>query len=735
MSIEAAVLSHLNVFAFSMVNGREFKALSACPSFFNDLYRHALGNEFKKFHPTLPDTPIDAYFLVDAFPYLECFLDDALEHWQNPQSKLEESGIWTEEDATNQEFQFKAQAIVAEDQSILLIHNLTDDFPEQKAVYQTARDFALANEKLKIKLNKQQRLFQAELNKQVAVNLHHISHIEPFLNAKEMGILICKPGGKNEMKNQVLCALTASDNDSSFVFKQWLEEAQKDYPEVHRAIASGENWEGEFKSRLAAGERWVRLTVSSVFYSNKEIAFHVCVLNELHSYSDRSFLLENALTIDQITNLPNRNAFWQKLKQTIKNSIKQSQPTALIYIDIDHFQQVNMELGHNSGDFILKTTASRLAQATQDQGHLYHLGGDEYILIVSGQVQADQAEQLASQLLKSISEPIDIEDHPPVIITASAGIACFPKDAQTPSELLLKADLAMAYAKKSGRKKAYSFHASSEQEATHHLRLHSEVSRAIKNDEFFLVYQPIFSFKEERNFHAEALIRWKHPEKGIKGPQYFIDSLEESGQIVDLGKWVFNKACERIRAFNQQDISLIMSVNMSTKDLSSPLFLDNIIEVMEKHSISPQSLDIEITETALFEDIHSVTPVLKELKNLGFSISLDDFGAGFSSLNYLKELPADKLKIDRVFIKDLPEDQDSRIISSSVIKLAHKLNLKVVAEGIETPSQADMLREMGCEFAQGFYFYKPVKEEELLDIYKKWRIKNSVPQIQSLPKT
>lgn len=728
MSIEAAVLSHLNVLAFSKVNEREFKAISSCPDFFNKLYRDALASEFSKFHNKKPNEQISTYFLADAFPYLECFLPEAFEYWQKPQGKLEESGIWTEENTANEEFQFKAQAILVAEQPILLIHNLTDDFPEQKAVYQTARDFALANEKLKIKLNKQQRLFQAELNKQVAVNLHHISHIEPFLNAKDMGILICKPGGKNEMKNQVLCALTASDNDSSFVFKQWLKEAQKDYPEIHRVIESGENWEGEFKSNLASGERWVRLTISSVLYSNKEIAFHVCVLNELHNYNDRSFLLENALTIDQITNLPNRNAFWQKLKQNIKESVQYNQPTALIYIDIDHFQQVNMELGHSSGDFILKTCASRLAQATQDKGYLSHLGGDEYILIVSGQTQASEAEQFATQLLELISEPIDIEDHPPVRITASAGIACFPKDAQNPSELLLKADLAMAYAKKSGREQAYAFNESSEQETTSHLRLHSEVSRAIKNDEFFLVYQPIFSFLDESVFHAEALIRWKHPERGIKGPQYFIDSIEESGQIVDLSKWVLNKACERISAFNQQGVSLIMSVNMSTKDLSSPSFLDNITAVTEKHNITPQSLDIEITETALFEDIHSVTPILKELKRLGFSISLDDFGAGFSSLNYLKELPADRLKIDRAFIKDLPEDQDSRIISSSVVKLAHKLNLKVVAEGIESLSQADMLRDMGCEFAQGFYFYKPVEEKELLDIYQKWRLKTAKPE-------
>lgn len=172
---------------------------------------------------------------------------------------------------------------------------------------------------------------------------------------------------------------------------------------------------------------------------------------------------------------------------------------------------------------------------------------------------------------------------------------------------------------------------------------------------------------------------------------------------------------------------------MSTKDLSSPAFLDTINQAMSKYNVNPQSFDIEITETALFEDIHLVTPTLKKLKDMGFSISLDDFGAGYSSLNYLKELPANRLKIDRAFIKDLPQDQDSRIISSSVIKLAHKLNLKVVAEGIETLPQANMLRNMGCEFAQGFYFYKPIEEPELLKIYQQWYQQKQLAPSQSKP--
>lgn len=730
MSIQTQVLAELNVLTFTKVNEREFKALTPCPDFFNDLYRTSLAELFSTLHP---NSCIESYFLADAFDYLEYFLEDAVEFWEDPTNSIDKSGVWTQENSHKQEFQFEAQALLIEKQPILLIHNLTQSFVNQKAIYQTARDFALANEKLKIELNKQQRLFQSELNKQVAINLHHISHIEPFLNSKEMGILICKPGGLGEMKNQVLCKLTGADNEHSHIFKQWLKEAETDYPEVHRVISSGENWEGEFKSQLVTSKTWVRLTVSSIFYSNKEIAFHVCVLNELHNYNNRTFILDNALSIDQITNLPNRNAFWQKLKQSVNQSKKSNIPSALIYIDLDHFQQVNMELGHNSGDFILTTIAARLSHLSKNEAYISHLGGDEYALIISGQAQIDNAEAFATHLLEAIAQPISVDGLPPVSITASAGIAAFPKDAQNSSELLLKADLAMAYAKKSGRKKVYSFKRSSEQETTHHLRLHSEVTRALNNDEFFLVYQPIVAFKEDKQFHAEALIRWKHPERGLQGPSYFIDSLEESGQIVELSKWVFNKACERVRHLENKGVSLVISVNMSTKDLSSPAFLDTINQAMSKYNVNPQSFDIEITETALFEDIHLVTPTLKKLKDMGFSISLDDFGAGYSSLNYLKELPANRLKIDRAFIKDLPQDQDSRIISSSVIKLAHKLNLKVVAEGIETLPQANMLRNMGCEFAQGFYFYKPIEEPELLKIYQQWYQQKQLAPSQSKP--
>lgn len=717
MSIQTQVLAELNILSFIKVSEREFKAITPCPNSFNDLYRTSLAELFSTLHP---NSCIESYFLADAFDYLDYFLEDAIEYWSNPTSPINKSGIWTQENSHKQEFQFEAQALLIDKQPILLIYNLTQSFANQKAIYQTARDFALANEKLKIELNKQQRLFQSELNKQIAINLHHISHIEPFLNSKEMGILICKPGGLGEMKNQVLCKLTGADNEHSHLFKQWLKEAETDYPEVYRVISSGENWEGEFKSQLISSKTWVRLSVSSVFYSNKKIAFHVCVLNEIHHYNDRNFILDNALNIDQITNLPNRNAFWQRLKQNLNQAIKNNTPSALIYIDLDYFQQVNMELGHSSGDYILTTVAERLSRLSQDKAYVSHLGGDEYALIISGQDLVDKAEKLANQLLEAIAQPISVDGQPPISITASAGIASFPKDAQDPSELLLKADIAMAYAKKNGRKKAYSFKVSSEQETIHHLRLHSEVTRALNNDEFFLVYQPIIAFKEDLEFRAEALIRWRHPELGLQGPHYFIDSLEESGQIVELGRWVFNKACERIRYFEDNGMSLVISINMSTKDLSSPAFLDTITETMSKHKVKPQSFDIEITETALFEDIQLVTPILKKLKDMGFSISLDDFGSGFSSLNYLKELPANQLKIDRAFIKDLPQDQDSRIISSSVITLAHKLDLKVVAEGIETLPQANMLRNMGCEFAQGFYYYKPIEEPELIKIYKRW---------------
>ncbi len=721
MNIASEVLGKLNVLMFVRVTERSFKAQAICPPFFTELYKQLLSEQYDILHTA--DTSADTYFLADAFPYLECFLLDAYEHWQQPNNGTVKSGIWTEANSkTQKEYQFEARALLIEQQEVLLIHNLSDDFANKKMVYQAAREIALVNEKLKIELNQQQRLLQEELNKQVSSNLHKISKIETFLNTKRMGVLICKPEGLHEMSNQMLQEMLKTEQKTGSLFKQWLQEAEEDYPEIYRVIASGANWEGEFKSQSTLGSQWIRLTISSVFYSNQEIAYHVCVLNELPAYSCSNDLLEQTTAVDQITNLPNRNAFWQKLNQQIKQASQLDAAIALIYIDLDHFQHVNLELGHAKGDLLLSTIAVRLSRCIKNTGYLSHLGGDEYVVILQQNLETQDIKTLAEQLLEQIAKPIIIDGQAAVEVTASAGVAKLPEDAKDANELLLKADLAMSYAKENGRKTICFFNELPESHDNSHLLLHTEINRAIKNDEFFLVYQPIIQFNPDPILRVEALIRWQHPSKGLIGPQYFIDALERSGQIVDLSKWVLNKACERIQFFNQQGIELVMSVNMSAKDLSSPNFLDSVIHTVTKHQISPSSLEIEITETALFEDIQAITPILKQLKQQGISISLDDFGAGFSSLNYLKELPANKLKIDRAFIKDLPADKDSHIIASSIIKLAHKFNLKVVAEGVETKPQANMMANMGCEYAQGFYFHKPMEERTLLSLYQQGQI-------------
>lgn len=723
MNIAKDVLAKLNVIMFVRVDERAFKAQTTCPDFFDELYRQLLAEQYALLHSS---TSVDTYFLADAFPYLECFLLDAYEHWQQPQKAQVKSGIWTEANPQSKaEFQFEAQALLIDTQEVLLIHNLSDEFANKKAVYQAAREIALVNEKLKAELNQQQRLFQTELNKQVSTNLHRLGNIESFLNTKKMGVLICKPGGRHEMSNFMLQDMLASKQPSHSLFKRWLQEAQEDYPEVHRVVASGANWEGEFQSQYIQSQHWIRLTISSVFYSNGEIAYHVCVLNELPAYADSRILLEDTLHVDHITNLPNRNAFWQKLKQQIRQTTQANAVIALIYLDLDHFQDVNIELGHSKGDLLLNTIAMRLSRWLKGSGYLSHLGGDEYAVMLYNNPSPSQAKQIAEQLLEVIAKPIEMDAQEAAEMTACAGIALLPEDAKDANELLLKADLAMSYAKQAGRKKACLFSELPESRHNSHLLLHTEVNRAIKNEEFFLVYQPIIGFQSDPVLRVEALIRWQHPTKGLIGPQYFIDALERSGQIVDLSQWVLRKACERIHSFNQRGIDLVMSINMSAKDLGSEAFFSKVIKTIKQHQISPHSLEIEITETALFEDIQAITPVLKKLKAQGVSISLDDFGAGFSSLNYLKELPANKLKIDRAFIKDLPEDKDSHIIASSIIKLAHKFQLEVVAEGVETKPQAAMVANMGCEYAQGFYFYKPVEEPALLDLYQQGKIRQA----------
>lgn len=720
MNTTSKILTAINVIAFSKTGEREFTALSQCPVFFDELYKFSLGDRFAEFHSS---ESINTYYLADAFPYIEYFLIDADTCWKNQNTEAIKSGIWAENGQDQEQvFQFEAQALWTDDTPVFLIHNLTPGFATQQDIFQKARNIALANERLKSELNTQQRVLQSGLQKQVKSHLHEISYIEPLLNQHEMGVLICKPGGFGELKNRALRKLTASSDpeNKSILLKQWISEAEDIYPEMQRVIESGDSWEGEFQSHFDSGFRWIRLSVSSVCYSNNEIAYHVCVINDIHQTQNNNYDEITGITsnIDHLTNLPNRKAFWATLKKTIVEAIQNNKQFSLVYLDLDHFQHINVDAGHNAGDLLLNTVAARLSKIIKYSDYIAHLGGDEYAAIIKAENHDCDALTVAKRLLTAISKPVCLGDDP-IIVTASAGIAAFPEDSMAANELLSKADLAMSHAKSNGRNQAHLFNENIELAALDNLRLEKDVQRAIDNDEFFLVYQPIISFKEDKQLRAEALIRWQHPEKGLLSPNYFIKPLEESGQIIDLSKWVFNKACERIRAFSDQGISIVLSINVSAKEISAPEFFSDIVSIMVKHRVEPKNINIEITETAFFDDIDGVAPILEQLKSFGLLISLDDFGAGFSSLNYLKQLPADKLKIDRSFIKDLPGDEDSKIISSSVIKLAHKFNLSVVAEGIESKEQADLLQEMGCEYAQGYFFHKPLEEQKFLEICRK----------------
>jgi diguanylate cyclase (GGDEF)-like protein/PAS domain S-box-containing protein len=422
---------------------------------------------------------------------------------------------------------------------------------------------------------------------------------------------------------------------------------------------------------------------------------------------------------DPLTRLPNR-AFFQ---QTLEDTIGRGAPFAVLFIDLDQFKHVNDSLGHAAGDHLLLEVAARFERCMGAGDLLARMGGDEFTLLISGEEQEkDQEkenswfERKAETLLVALARPLMIEGHE-LHVAASIGISRFPDDG-TDSETLLKhADLAMYHAKESGRRQWQTFSPAMTEAAKDRLTLESSLRKAIDRDELIVLYQPQVSLQTGDIIGVEALVRWQHPELGLISPARFIPLAEETGLIVPLGEWVLRTACRQAAQWQQQGRTLRLSVNLSARQLIEPALVQTVQSALEDTGLSARGLDLELTESALVAQGEVAVERLTALRSLGVSISIDDFGTGYSSLAYLRRFPLDVLKVDRSFVvglsgTDKRARQDQAVVRA-VIDMAHALDLEVVAEGIETASQRDTLRLLGCDYMQGFLYSPPVTAERL----------------------
>jgi diguanylate cyclase (GGDEF)-like protein len=432
---------------------------------------------------------------------------------------------------------------------------------------------------------------------------------------------------------------------------------------------------------------------------------------------------------DSLTGLPNRSSFIDKVENSIKFKKKfiQDYKFFILFIDLDRFKMVNDSLGHLIGDRYLIEIAKRLKASVKISDMVARLGGDEFAILLERVEDIDAAIEITKRLQEEISKPLYIDQHE-FFPGASIGIASSQMDYDNVEEILRDADTAMYQAKSSGRSRFDVFDQNMHHRAKHQLELDSDLRRAIKKEEFQLYYQPIFALKENALIGFETLIRWQHPDRGLVGPDQFIAEAEEKNLISEMSQWVFREACRQLREWREAgivDSDLTINVNLSPKEFSNPQLAETLKAILDSHCIPAKNLNLEVTENIFMGDALTSAAVLKKLREIGLKIYIDDFGTGYSSLSYLHRFPIDALKIDRSFIAEISQvdETSSSTIVHSIIGLAHNLGVKVIAEGIENDDHLVYLKASGCDYGQGYLFSKPLKASQVERLVQQSRVR------------
>jgi len=424
--------------------------------------------------------------------------------------------------------------------------------------------------------------------------------------------------------------------------------------------------------------------------------------------------------IDALTKVPNRMQFQHLLQRSIARARRSAQPLCLFYIDIDHFKEINDTFGHLAGDATLETVAERLTAALPDNSVIGRLAGDEFAVVVTGLGPSDdkrsETDKLARSLLDRLADPFFVQGHE-VFMTASLGIAYYPKDAPNVIDLIRNADAALYSAKKGGGNVYAYYNPQMNEAAVERLMTKSKLKRAFERDELLVHYQPKYNLETGEVFGAEALVRWELPDRGLILPSDFIPIAEETNLIIEIGEWVLDKVCEDFRVWQRSASSPgRVSVNLSLKQLRQRNFTKRISSILRSHEVSPTSLELEITETTLMENPERTIKLLDQLYALGLHLAIDDFGTGYSSLSALQQFPISTLKIDKSFVRDVATSPDDAIIVGTIIQMGRNLRMDVVAEGVENEDQLNFLQRLDCNYVQGLLFGNPMSADNYLEL-------------------
>ena len=417
---------------------------------------------------------------------------------------------------------------------------------------------------------------------------------------------------------------------------------------------------------------------------------------------------------DTLTGLPNLSMLDERVASAIEAADECGGTMTLAFLDLDNFKLVNDSLGHHAGDELLKIVAARMMNCVRASDSIVRLGGDEFVVLLSGAMRrGETVEDRLHAVRNAIAEPVEIEGRA-FQVTCSMGVAAYPEHGRNATELLARADAAMYRAKEIGRDAVQVFTAELANRAHEKLVQQEELRRALARSELFLQYQPQMDLATGRIFAVEALIRWRHPERGLVAPGDFIPLAEETGLIGPIGDWTLREACRQNKAWQDAGLpSIVVSVNVSARQFQEKDWVERVAAALSESGLEARYLELELTESMIMEDVQQAVGTMHRLEQLGVHLAIDDFGTGYSSLASLKRFPVGRLKIDRSFVQDLPDDGDDAAIARAVISLAHSLQLRVIAEGVETREQMDFLREAGCDEIQGFYLSRPIDPRAL----------------------
>ena len=561
-------------------------------------------------------------------------------------------------------------------------------------------------------------------HKLTADNLRKLSQA---IEQSPVSVLITDLQGNIEYVNPQLCKITGYKAEELIGENPRILKSghtpEVQFKNMWHAITSGQSWSGELYNKKKNGDLfWENVTVSPIKNNENKSTHYLAIKEDISLRKDYEERLLYQASYDKLTDLPNRTLAYDRIQQAIANAIREEKHIALLYLDFDHFKNINDTLGHGAGDEFLRYMGGRLKSCVRDFDTVARLGGDEFLIML---LETNEGEDTVSfedvvkkkteELLHRISKPCVIHEME-FSVTASVGVAIFPQDGDDPHVLLRNADTAMYRSKRKGRDTYEIFTPEMGDVVMKRVEIDNKLRRALENGDFYLKYQALMDASSQAIVGAEALIRWEDEELGEVSPEEFVPLAEESGLIVDIGNWVLDTALSDTKKLRDKPgfENFYIAINLSSRQFRGKDIVKNISSNLIRHNLPGSSLELEVTERLLMKDVPHVVSLLNQFKEMGIRLSIDDFGTGYSSLSYLKRFPFDVLKIDKAFISDIGEDPDDTALCDAIIAMAHSLGLSVIGEGVETEYQYDFLNDRGVETIQGYYVSEPMVHDEFL---------------------